>query len=32
MRAIVCDGFDVDVTKVAIRQVIEEAASRSRAM
>lgn len=30
MRAIVCDGFDVDVTKVAIRQVIEASASRSR--
>jgi glycosyltransferase involved in cell wall biosynthesis len=28
MRAIVCDGFDVDVTKVAIRRVIEEAAAR----
>jgi glycosyltransferase involved in cell wall biosynthesis len=26
MRAIVCDGFDVDRTKVAIRRVIEEAA------
>jgi glycosyltransferase involved in cell wall biosynthesis len=31
MRAIVCDGYDVDVTKVAIRRVIEEAAARSAA-
>jgi glycosyltransferase involved in cell wall biosynthesis len=26
MRQIVCDGFDVDVTKMAIRRVIEESA------
>ncbi|MGE3889568.1 MAG: glycosyltransferase family 4 protein [Vicinamibacterales bacterium] len=31
MRAIVCDGFDVDVTKVAIRRVIEEANARAGA-
>lgn len=29
MRRTVCDGFNVDVTKVKIRQVIEAAASRS---
>jgi glycosyltransferase involved in cell wall biosynthesis len=28
MRRTVCEGFNVDVTKVAIRRVIEEAASR----
>jgi len=31
MRGIVCDGFDVDVTKVAIRRVIEEAGARAGA-
>jgi glycosyltransferase involved in cell wall biosynthesis len=31
MRGIVCDSFDVDVTKVAIRRVIEEATSRASA-
>jgi glycosyltransferase involved in cell wall biosynthesis len=31
MRQIVCDGFDVDVTKVSIRRVIEEAAGRRQA-
>jgi glycosyltransferase involved in cell wall biosynthesis len=29
MRGIVCDGFDVDKTKIAIRRVVEDAASRA---
>ena len=29
MRGIVCDGYDVDVTKVAIRQVIEETVGKT---
>jgi glycosyltransferase involved in cell wall biosynthesis len=29
MRAIVCDGFDVDQTKIKIRRVIEAAATRA---
>ena len=31
MRALVCDRFNVDVTKVQIRQTIEEAAARAAA-
>jgi glycosyltransferase involved in cell wall biosynthesis len=31
MRAIVCDRFDVDVTKAQIRRVVEEAAASARA-